>query len=591
MVRSRIVSLKRNKWELYKWLLTYIRPYRGRLALGLLGVLLYGPANVAVVAVIKHVWVWVFERRDTATVWQIAGAAMLLPVAVLLRIGADGLQKYFLGWVGERTIADIRKSVFAKIQTFSLDFFGTRRTGELISRVGNDVGLIQYSVSTIVEDLIKQPISMVSVLGYLFWNNPWLTLVVVAFFPLCIVPAVFSGRRTRKASREAQQQAGSLMTVLHEGIVGWRVVKVFCAEDREVADYSRHLNLYFRERMRMIRARLVSVPLVELIAAVGAMAVFLVAYYIKMPSEDLVPYAIGVFMLYDPIKKISRIHLHIEESLSGAERVLQLLQQPPLIVEQPGARELPPIRESLQFDHVSFQYDTDRVVVHDIHLTIPVGTVVALVGGSGGGKTTLLNLVPRFMDPTHGSIRIDGQDIRATTLQSLRQQMGLVTQETFLFNDTVAANIAYAKPDATLEEIRQASVRAHAHDFIELLPQRYETVIGESGMKLSGGQRQRLAIARAILRNPPILLLDEATSALDTESERIVQAALDDLMWGSAGRRRHTMLVIAHRLSTVQHADSIVVLDKGRVAQQGTHNELIARDGLYRRLYELQFAS
>jgi subfamily B ATP-binding cassette protein MsbA len=585
------VKPTRNKAELYRWLWTFIRPYRKRLFVGFLGVLLYGPANVAVISVIKYVWVWVFERRDSAAVWQVVGAAVLLPVAVLLRMGTDGLQKYFLGWVGERTIADIRKAVFAKIQTFSLDFFGTRRTGELISRVGNDVGLIQYSVSTIVEDLIKQPISMVAVLCYLFWNNPWLTLVVVAFFPLCIVPAVVAGRRTRKASREAQHQAGALMTVLHEGIVGWRVIKVFCAEDREVADYGHHLNLYFRERMRMIRARLVSVPVVELIAAVGAMAVFLVAYFMKMPSQDLVPYAIGVFMLYDPIKKISRIHLHIEESLSGAERVLQILHQPPLIVEQPTARELPAISQSLQFEHVSFQYDADRVVVRDIHLNIPAGSVVALVGGSGGGKTTLLNLVPRFMDPTMGAIRIDGQDIREVTLRSLRQQMGLVTQETFLFNDTVAANIAYAKPDATPDEIRQAAIRAHAHEFIEHLPQKYDTPIGETGMKLSGGQRQRLAIARAILRNPPILLLDEATSALDTESERIVQAALDDLMWGGNGKRRHTMLVIAHRLSTVQHADNIVVLEKGRLAQQGTHNELLARDGLYRRLYDLQFAS
>lgn len=580
----------RNNWALYKWLLTYVRPYRKRVALGLSCAALFGIASGGVLGVVKYVWVWVFERGATATSWEVVGAALLLPAIVAFRGSCDMMQRYLMNWVGERVVTDLRRQVFAKMQTFSLDFFGERRTGELLSRVGNDVGLVQYSVSTVVEDLVKQPVTLLCVLVSLLYISPWLTLAVGLFFPLCILPVLYLGRRTRRASQAAQQLAGTSTSVLLESLIGWRVIKVFCAEDREAQDYAALLQQYFRQRMRVMKARVITTPMIELIAALGATTVFLLAYFQGISHDKLVPFALGVFMLYDPIKKLSRIHLMLEESLSGAERVHEILHQPASVVEVAAPRQLVPVRESIRFDNVTFQYDPDRVILQDIHLDIPAGNIVALVGSSGAGKTTLLNLVPRFMDPTKGTVRVDGQDIREVTLLSLRQQMGLVTQETFLFNDTVAANIAYAKPDATREEILRAAQRAHAHDFIAQLPQQYDTPIGETGMKLSGGQRQRLAIARAILKDPPILLLDEATSALDTESERAVQAALDELMWGETHRRRHTMLVIAHRLSTVQHADCIVVLDKGRVAQQGAHNELVARDGLYRRLYDLQFA-
>ena len=293
-------------------------------------------------------------------------------------------------------------------------------------------------------------------------------------------------------------------------------------------------------------------------------------------------------MLYAPVKKLSRVHLQIQETLAAGDRIFQLLDQQPTVVEAVPAQVLPRFSRAIEFDHVTFSYPSAGVVLNDLSFTIPAGSLTAIVGASGAGKTTLFYIVPRFYDPVSGAVRIDGVDTRQVTFQSLRNQIGLVSQDTFLFNDTVARNIAYGKPEATRSEIITAAQRAHAHEFISQMPQQYDTLTGDLGVKLSGGQRQRLAIARAILKNPPILLLDEATSALDTESERAVQAALDDLMWGT-NQRALTMLVIAHRLSTVQHADRIIVLDQGRIAEQGRHDELLALGKTYKRLYDLQF--
>jgi subfamily B ATP-binding cassette protein MsbA len=424
---------------------------------------------------------------------------------------------------------------------------------------------------------------------------------MLVLFPLCLVPITVYGRRTRKAAKAGQEHQSSLTSVLHEGLVGMRVVKAFGMEAREVADFRKLCLSLFSQRMRVARSKAISTPLIELISGVGAAFVFLYAYKMGMPSSTLVSMAIGLFFLYEPVKKLSTVQLQLQESLSAAERVFQVLDQTPSVVESPAARVLPAVQRSIRYENVSFSYGNNGLVLDQVNIEIPVGTVVALVGASGAGKTTLFNLVPRFYDPTGGAVKIDGMDIREATFQSLRGQIGLVTQETFLFNDTVANNIAYGKPGASHAEIVEAAKRAHADDFISQMPQQYDTVIGEVGMKLSGGQRQRLAIARAILRNPPVLLLDEATSALDTESERVVQAALDELMWGggpspgygpTSGRQKksHTMLVIAHRLSTVQHADQIVVLDQGRIVERGTHEQLIQRGGAYKRLYEMQFS-
>ena len=580
---------ERDNWSLYKRLLVYVRPYRGRLIGGIVFGVLYGPANAAVAAVVKRAWAWAFESNWSYTWWQILGIAALLPVVMMARGAFDFMGTYLLNWVGLRVVTDLRIRIFEHLESLSLDFFTEAQTGELISRVTNDVGLVQQSISTVVEDVVKQPVTLLSLLVWLLYTDWQLTLAALVLFPICLVPIIVFGRKTRVASRASQEHQASLLTVLHEAIVGLRVIKAFSMEEREAADFSRVCRDVFSQRMRVIRARALSTPIIELVSGFGAAAAFLYAYHAHVKGSELIGMAVGLFLLYEPVKKLSRVHLQIEESMSGTERIFQLLDRKSSVVESPTAQGLPPLQRSIRYENVSFRYGTNGLVLDQVDLEVPAGSVVALVGASGSGKTTLCNLLPRFYDPTSGVVRIDGQDLRDATFQSLRGQIGLVTQETFLFNDTVANNIAYGKPGASHTEIVEAARRAHADDFISKMPQQYNTVIGEIGMKLSGGQRQRLAIARAILKNPPVLLLDEATSALDTESERTVQAALDELMWGGRQKKAHTMLVIAHRLSTVQHADQIIVLDKGRIVERGTHDELIRRGGAYKRLYDMQF--
>jgi ATP-binding cassette, subfamily B, bacterial MsbA len=574
----------------YKRLLTYTRPYRGRMVAGIACSVLYGPTNGLVLSVVKKVWASAFESNWQYTKVQVLGFALLLPVAMLVRGVSDFYSNYLMNWVGLRSVTDLRVRVFEHLQSFSLDFYNESRAGEVISRVTNDVGLVQQSISSVVEDIIKQPVTMLSVLVWLLYTDWRFTVAALGLFPACLVPILVFGKKTRKASLSAQESQASMVSVLQEAITGFRVVKAFGMEKREVEEFLKWSMQFFRQRMKVIRARATSGPMIELVAGLGVAIAFIYAYNIHMLGSQLVSMCIGLFMLYEPVKKISRIHLVIQESLSGAERVFHLLDTNPTIVEAQDPVKLPKLRQSIQFERVSFRYGVNGTVLEGVDLEIPAGSIMAIVGASGAGKTTLFNLIPRFYDPTEGAVTIDGQDIRRGTLKSLRDQIGLVTQETFLFNDTVANNIAYGKPNALREEVVNAAKRAHAHDFIVQMPNQYDTITGESGMKLSGGQRQRLAIARAILKDPPILLLDEATSALDTESERAVQAALDDLMWGGKQKKAHTMLVIAHRLSTVQHADCIIVLEKGSIVEKGTHDQLLVLGRVYKRLYEMQFS-
>ena len=589
MLYWQAVNPIKNIWPLYRRLLGYVKPYRFRLAAGIACGVLYGVANGAVIYIVRNVWARVIDRTGGAlTRSNVLGLAALVPLALLTRGVFDFLSAYLMNWVGLRVVTDLRTKLFAHLQSLSLDFFAGARAGDLISRTTNDINVIQQAISNVIEDVIKQPVSLIVVLVTLIHIEPKLTVGSLVLLPICLVPIIIFGRKTRKASRAAQQHQASLVSVLHEALAGWRVIKAFCMEARETEDFRQLCMRVFRQRMRVIASKAVTGPLIEMVSGVAAAAVFIYATHANLQGNQLVAIAIGMFMLYDPIKKLTRVHLQVQESLTGAERVFQILDTRPSVVEAPQPVTLPRLRRAICYENVSFRYGNDIPVLEDVQFEIPAGSVVAVVGASGSGKTTLFNLVPRFFDPTAGAITIDGTDIRTVSFRSLRDQIGLVTQETFLFNDSVLNNILYGKPGASRDEIIEAAHRAHAHEFITQMEQQYDTHVGDVGVKLSGGQRQRLAIARAILKNPAILLLDEATSALDTESERVVQAALDDLMWGST-KRQLTMLVIAHRLSTVQHADCIIVLDKGRIVERGTHEELVKREGVYRRLYELQF--
>ena len=579
---------------LYRRLLGYVRPYRARLAGGIFFSIIFGATSGVLLFVLQKIWARAFEEGGVTLGWmQMLSLALLLPCVMFARGVCDFMGTYLMNWVGLRVVMDLRIKLFEHLQDLSLEFFGDSQTGELISRVTNDVAVIQQAISNVIEDIVKQPCTLLCVLGYLLYLDWKLTLASLIIFPLCVAPIMIFGRRTRKASRAGQEFQAEMVSVLHEALTGLRVIKAFGMEKAETRDFSELCRQVFRRRMQVIRAKATTSPTIEVVAGVGAAIVFMYAYQAKMQASHMITMCVGLFMLYDPVKKLSRVHLQIQESLTGAERIFEILDRKITVVEAPLAPVLPRFGRSIRFEDVSFHYNGARqggmdAVLDQVRLEIPVGSLTALVGASGAGKTTVFSLLMRFYDPTGGSIKLDDQDIRDVSFKSLREQFGLVTQDTFLFNATVANNIGYGKPGATREEIIAAAQSAHAHEFIMQMPQQYDTPVGDLGVKLSGGQRQRLAIARAILRNPPILLLDEATSALDTESERVVQTALDELMSETA-ERQTTMLVIAHRLSTVQHADRIIVLDRGRVVEQGTHRELIERGKVYKKLHDLQF--
>ncbi len=571
----------RKEWATYTRLIQYARPYKSRLIIGVAFSILFAGSTAGILPAVRNVLGELFDPEVMG--WAaIIGVAIVLPLLGLLRGVGFYLSMYFIKWVGHRIVHDLRIAAFDRLQELSVYYFSRQKAGELISRTANDTMMVERAVSTVLVDLVRQPFVLLFLLAVVIWLDPVLAFLSLVVFPICIVPVILFGKRVRRNARQAQAKLADIVSILQESIGGVRVIKSFGMEPYERARFAERCREVFNRMMKVARARSAIEPIIVEISIIGISLILIYAHVTGMAMETFITFGIALVALYEPVKKMSAVHLTIQQSSAAADRIFEILDEHVTVQNRPDAVTLEPPVRSIELDGVEFGYDGE-LVLKNISLSVRAGECVALVGSSGSGKTTLVSLLPRFFDPVRGCVRINGRDIREYTLESLRRQIGLVTQDTFLFNDTIANNIAYGRKDADPADIEAAAKRAHAHSFIESLPDRYETIVGDRGVRLSGGQCQRLSIARAILRNPPILVLDEATSALDTESERQVQAALDEIM------TNRTVFAIAHRLSTIAHADRIVVLDNGGIVEEGTHEELLAKSGVYRYLYDLQF--
>jgi subfamily B ATP-binding cassette protein MsbA len=525
----------------------------------------------------------VLVDKDGSKLFLIAAAIIAL---FLIRGVFDYGQAYLMNYVGQRVVADLREQLYNHLQYFSLSFFTKTPTGILISRLTNDIALIQGAVSNAITTILKESITIITLTGVVFYQDWRLASIAFIVLPLAGIPIVKFGQKLRKFSIKGQIRMGSITSLLQETISGNRIVKAFTMEDYESRRFSAENDRLFKIIMKRLKIRALSSPVVEVLGGLGIAGVVLVGGY-SVIKGNLTPGGLSSFLvalglLYKPIKSLTRLNDVVQGGLAAGSRVFELMDQTPEIQDSHGAVALTGISDGIKFEGVSFKYE-DETVLKDINVEVKVGEVLALVGMSGAGKTTLVNLIPRFYDVDKGHITIDGRDIRTLTIKSLREHIAIVTQQTILFNDTVRNNIAYGDIARSEEEIMEAAKAANAHGFIEKLPLGYDTVIGERGVKLSGGERQRVSIARALLKDAPILILDEATSSLDSESELQVQIALERLM------ANRTVFLIAHRLSTIRNAHRIVVIDNGRPVEEGTHDELLALNRAYKRLYHMQF--
>jgi subfamily B ATP-binding cassette protein MsbA len=509
----------------------------------------------------------------------------------LIKGVCDYIGTYLVNHAGFGLITDLRNRLYDTILQRSISFFSRHSTGTLVSTVVNDVEKVQVTLTIALAEFLQQFFTLVFLIAVVIVLGHNLALVLLIFVPFVIFSAGKIGRRVRSTTRKGQDKLADIQNILHESITGNRIVKAFGMESWESSRFRAAARKLFRANLKSVAAQAISSPLMDIIGALaGALLLWVGRTQIKtgaMTAGAFIAFIIAVFRLYDPVRKMAFFNNSFQQALGASQEIFRFMDEQDDIRERPGAIALPAFRERVRFENVTFSYSgangSEPEILHNVNMETRAGEVVAIVGSSGAGKTTLVNLIPRFFDVTAGAIRIDGHDIRDVTLASLRAQIGVVTQETILFNDTVRNNIAYGQPHVTEEAVIEAAKTALAHDFILRLPAGYDTMIGERGLRLSGGERQRIAIARALLKNAPILILDEATSALDTESESLVQGALQNLISG------RTVFVIAHRLTTVRHADRIVVLEGGKITDSGTHEDLLTRLGTYRKLYELQF--
>ena len=605
----------------YRRIWAFARPYQTRLILGFACGVLCALTNGALILAVKLVVGLVFEgsakiplaqhleklpafvrplvrsleqwlpelRSPTSTLGMML-VISTIPAVMLLRAVFAYLSIYLTNWAALRAIADLRTSLFGHLQNLSLGFFSQARTGDLISRITNDTQILHNVIGGWLGSVIKDPVTLVILLAVLLSQEPMLTLISVVVLPACLLPIIIYGRKVRKSARAMQTHAADLSNLMHESFTGNRIIKAYNLEDKVLSEFRATTRQYIGHMMRVVRANEIPSQVTEFLGGVGVALVlaYVVRFNTKSHTEadmgSFVAFIGSIFLMYPPIKNLTRLGNQMQQARSANQRVFELMDMVSTIPDPPTPVPLQARQADIRFDNIDFDYG-EKPVLRGINLTVKAGQLVALVGSSGSGKTTLTNLLLRFYDPQRGTVRIGSTDIRQVAINDLRRQIALVTQETILFNDTIRNNIAVGRPGATDTEIEAAARHAHAHEFIMEKPLGYEAVIGEKGVALSGGQRQRVAIARAIVKNAPILVLDEATSSLDTESERAVQAALEELMQG------RTTICIAHRLSTIQKADLIAVLDHGRIVETGTHAELIQKRGIYWKLYELALDS
>lgn len=569
---------------LYLRILSYIKPYMHRLLFAMVCTIMAAAGNLYIPWIIKDMIDEVLaDKNGTMLNWIAASIIAIFIVRGLFWYG----QNYLMSYVGQSVIIDIRAAVFKKLQRLSVSFYDKNKTGTIMSYVTNDVNALQSAmVENTIEMITEGFILIGSVVAmiYLDWR---LTLFTVCTFPVVLWFMEFFGKKIRKTGGRIQECTADITSVLQESVASARVIKSFVREDYEVDRFDVENKANFRANMKNAQLMATLTPVVELVAAIG---VTMIIWYGgnnvingTITAGSLVAFLTYAVNISNPIKRLTRVIGNIQKALAAAQRVFMIIDMPEEIAESRDAKQLPEVSGKVEFQNVSFAYNDKGNVITDLSFSVKPGEVIAIVGPSGAGKSTIANLLPRFYDVNKGDIKIDGHSVREVTLDSLREQVGIVPQETMLFNGSVYNNILYGRLDATKEEIEAAAKAANAHDFIMQLTDGYETKLGDRGINLSGGQRQRIAIARAILKNPRILILDEATSALDTESERVVQEALDRLMVG------RTSFVIAHRLSTVKNADKILVLEKGNLVESGTHDELLALDGLYAHLYKIQY--
>ena len=583
----------------YRRLYGYVKPYKMRFILGLSLGVAFGMVNSLLPLVVARVTSTIFHgaapnpmalRSNLEAlnagprINSIVLICLAIPAIMTVRSLCSFGNSYYMQWVSNKVVTDIRSQLFSKMVRHSMDFFNKMRSGFLMSRITNDTRAMQMALTSVSSDLFKQPIAVVGGITVLLLMDWKFTLVTLILFPTCLLPLSIYGRRARKAVHSEQQGMAEMVVTMQETFAGIRVIKSFAREAHQEKEFKRSNQMQFSQMMRMIRSMEAVGPLVETIAAIGVGMALLYVYATNLSAGRFFGLISGILILYDPIKTLSKIHIIMQRSIAATTGIFSILDSEPTVRDAPNAALLTSSQGRIDFENVTFRYaGTVTNAVSNINLCIEPGKTYALVGASGAGKSTILSLILRLYDPVSGAVKIDVRDLRSVTQQSLREQIGLVTQETFLFHDTIFKNIQFGRLNATPEQIYEAAHTAFAHDFIMAQPKGYETLIGDKGCLLSGGQQQRLAIARAVLKNAPILLLDEATSSLDSESEKQIQKALEKL---ASGR---TVIAIAHRLSTVLSADQIVVMDCGRIKEIGTHSELLEKSGYYRRLYDHQF--